>query len=259
VVFGNGAWIAAGDANALIRRQKSGSMLMGYSHIALADGQTRQGFNDDLRNSDFVFKYGQQVQPNTYIGIGFRVRDMMLDYGDLYLSLPRRTRNESIAGSFTLGGLWHANQKLTLGVMSETGWIHSDIKGALQLPVSASVPFKMDLTTQTLNVKAGMRWKLRPALTVYGDGQFYHLGNSLTGIQVGRFYFGGDLRVAPGILLIGGASVDTLSQVSESAGISIALSKPRLIKVTYQRNPLPEIRQEFGSGNLLSATMVFGF
>ncbi len=259
VVFSNGAWIAAGDANGLIRRKKAGSVLLGYNHIALADGQTRQGFNDDLRNSEFVLKYGHRIDEDAYIGIGFRVRDMRLNYGDRYLGAPRYSRNDSIAGSFTLGGLWRPDEKWTLGVLSEAGWIHSDINGAIQLPGPMNVPFKVDLMTKTLNIKAGMAWKMLPALTVYSDGQFYHLGNSLTDVQVGRFYFGGDLRVARGILVIAGGSVDTLSQVSESVGISIALSKPRLIKLTYQHNPLPEIRQEFGRGNLLSATMVFGF
>jgi hypothetical protein len=258
VLFSNGAWIAAGDANGLMRMKK-GSVLFGYNHIELADGETQQGFDDDFRTNEFVIKYGRQIQTKAYIGVGFRVREMKLDYGDLYLGAPRNTQNDSIGGSFTLGGVWRPNRNWTLGVLTEAGWIHSDIQGNVHLPGPVNIPFQLDLMTKTVNVKTGLAWKILPVLTIYGDGQYYHLGNSMTTVDLGRFYFGGDIRIGHGIYLMAGGSVDTMEQVSESVGISIAMSKPRLIKVTYQHNPLPEIRQEFGTGHLVSASVVFSF
>ena len=258
VVFNDGAWIAAADANGFFRLNSAGTLLAGYSHIGLVDGQTRQGFDDDLSYDDFVVKYGRKIHTKGYVGIGFRVRDMEMDYGDLYMGAPRDTRNDSIAGSFTAGGMWRPNQDLTLGVLTEVGWIGSDIEGQVHLP-GFDAPFQLDLTTQTVNVKTGLGWKILPMFAIYADGQYFHLGNSLTDVDIGRFYFGGDIRVAQAVSFMAGGSVDNTAQTSLSAGIAIRLSNPSLLKVTYQHNPLPEIRQEFGTGNLVSASVVFSF
>jgi len=258
VVFDDGAWIAAADANGFFRLDSAGTLLLGYNHIGLVDGQTRQGFEDDLSYNEFAVKYGRRIHPKGYVGIGFRLRDMSMEYGDLYLGAPRDTNNDSIAGSFTLGGMWRPNWDLTLGILTEVGWIGSDVEGQVHLP-GFDVPFQLDLTTQTVNAKMGLGWKIVPMIAVYADGQYFHLGNSMTTVDIGRFYFGGDIRLAQGISIMAGGSVDSMAHTSVSAGLSISMSKPSLLKVTYQHNPLPEIRQEFGTGHLVSASVVFSF
>ena len=96
-------------------------------------------------------------------------------------------------------------------------------------------------------------------LAIYSDVQYFLVDNSMSTVDIVRFYFGGDVRLARWISLMAGGSVDTRAQASASVGVSITMSKPSLLKVTYQYNPLPEIRQEFGTGNLISASVVFNF
>jgi hypothetical protein len=258
IVFSDGAWIAAADVNGFFRLNNAGTLLLGYNHIGLLDGQTRQGFEDDLSNNEFAVKYGRKINSEGYVGVGVRVRDMELNYGDLFLGAPRNTHDDSIAASFTLGGMWRPNRDLTLGMLTEFGWIGSDIEGQAHMP-GFDAPFRLDLTTQTVNVKTGLGWKILPMVAIYADGQYFHIGNSMTTVDIGRFYFGGDIRVAHGVSLMAGGSVDNMAQTSVSAGISITMSKPSLLKVTYQHNPLPELHQEFGTGNLVSASVVFSF
>jgi len=267
IVFSDGAWIAAGDVNGFIRLNNAGTVSLGYIHIGLPDGMTLQGFNDDLRSNDFLFKYGRQIHPDIYVGVGFRVSDLKLDYGDLFMGAPRSTQDHSVSGSFTLGGLWRPSPNWTIGALAGAGWIRSDIGGVVHLPggpVPFSAPFQLDLTTRTVNAKTGFGWRAVPALTLYVDAQYFRLDNSMTSADTGRFYFGGDIRLSRRASLMAGSSVDTRTHVSASSGLSINLMKPgmlrsTLLKLSYQYNPLPEIRQEFGTGNLVSATMVFSF
>jgi hypothetical protein len=290
IMFADGAWIAAEDVNGFIRFNTAGTISMGYIHIALPEGQTRQGFEDDLGSHEFIFKYGRQIHPKMYVGAGIRVSDMNLDYGDLFQGAPRNTHDHSISGSFTLGSLWQPKPNWTIGVLAGAGWIGSDIEGVVHLPGfmgtlagaggigsdnggavylpgifgPINVPFQFDLTTRTVNVKTGFGWRATPVLTVYSDVQYFRLDNSMSSEEVGRFYFGGDVHVSRSVTLMAGGSVDTNLHASVSSGIGINLMKPgrlkpTLLKLSYQYNPLPEIQQEFGKGNLVSATMVFSF
>jgi hypothetical protein len=267
IVFTDGAWISAQDINGFIRFSKAGTISTGYIHIALPQGQTRQGFEDDLRSHEFVFKYGRQISPSMHVGAGFRMSDMNLDYGDLFQGAPRSTHDHSISGSFTLGSLWQPNPNWTIGVMAGAGWIGSDIGGAVHLPGFAgpvNIPFQLDLTTRTVNVKTGFGWRATPSLDFYSDVQYFRLDNSMSAEGVGRLYFGGDVHVSRGVSFMAGGSMDTNSHASVGSGVSINMMKPgvlkpTLLKLTYQYNPLPEIWQEFGTGHLLSATMVFSF
>ena len=121
VVFSEDAWFAAGDINGFVHLNKAGTISVGYIRIATPEGSTRQGFDDDFRNNDFSMKYGRQIHKKGYVGFGVRVRDMELDYGDLFQGFPRDTQNHSIGGSFTLGGLWRPNPEWTLGALIDTG------------------------------------------------------------------------------------------------------------------------------------------
>jgi hypothetical protein len=259
IIFTDGAWIAAADMNGFMRSSNAGTVGLGYVYIGLPDGPTRQGFDDDFHINEFRFKYGRQVRPDGYVGVGLKVSDLKLDYGDLFQGVPRKTQDHSIAGSFTLGGLWRPNPDWTVGVLVEAGWIHSDIEGIVHLPGPVDAPFQFDLMTHTVNVKGGLGWRVSSLLAIYSDVQYFLVDNSMSTVDTVRFYFGGDIRLARWIYLMAGSSVDTRAQASASAGASIKLSKPSLLKLTYQYNPLPEIRPEFGTGHLISATVVFNF
>lgn len=259
VIFSNGAWIAAGDVNGFFHFNNTGTISFGYIHIALPEGQTRQGFNNDLRDNEFLMKYGRKIHGKGYVGLSFRVRDMKLESGDLSQGVPRRTRNDSVGGSFTVGGLWRPKSDWTLGTLIEIGWIGSDLEGEVHLPNDTDVPFQLDLTTHTMNVKAGFGWKMSSKLTVYGDGQYFHLGNSMNTTDIGRFYFGGNIHLAQKVSLMAGGSLDTMRKGSASMGVGISMSARSLFKLTYQYNPLPDISYEFGTGHIVSSTVVFGF
>jgi hypothetical protein len=259
IMFTDGAWIAAADANGFIRMKNAGTVGLGYVYIGLHDGPTRQGFDDDFYINEFRFKYGRQIRPDAYVGVGMKLSDLKLNYGELFQGMPRNTQDHSIAGSFTLGGLWRPNQDWTIGVLAEAGWIHSDIEGMVRLPGPFDAPFQFDLMTHTVNIKGGIGWRVSPLLDIYSDVQYFLVDNSMSTVDIVRFYFGGDFRLARWISLMAGSSVDSRAQASTSVGASIKMSKSSLLKVTYQYNPLPEIRQEFGTGNLISASVVFNF
>jgi hypothetical protein len=264
IAFSEGAWIIAEDVNGFLRFNTRGTLSMGYVHFASQNGHTRQGFEDDIRNHEFLFKYGRQISSDVYVGAGATLNDMTLDYGDLYQGLPRNTHNHSVLGSFTLGSLWQPKSNLTIGVLAGAGWTGSDVEGAVHAPGPFNVPFQLDITTRTLNLKTGFGWRVIPALTVYSDVQYFRLDNSMSAVSAGRFYFGADVNISSRVTLMAGSSVDTNRHATGSSGLGINLMKPgrlkpTLLKLTYQYNPLPELSQEFGTGHMVSATMVFSF
>ena len=264
IVFTDGAWMSAEDVNGFLRFNTSGTMAMGYVHIASQNGQTQQGFEDDISSHEFLFKYGRQISPGMYVGAGFILNDMNFDYSELFQGVPRSTRDHSISGSFTIGSLWQPKPNWTIGMLVGAGWTGSDIDGVVHLPGPFNVPFQADLTTRSVNLKAGFGWRAMRVLALYSDAQYFRLDNSMAAEGVGRFYFGADVFVSGRISLMAGSSVDTNAHATASSGLSINMMKPgtlrpTLFKVSYQYNPLPEIEQEFGKGHLISATMVFSF
>jgi hypothetical protein len=264
IAFSDGAWIIAEDVNGFLRFNTTGTLAMGYVHFASQNGQTRQGFEDNIGNHEFLIKYGRQIRQNLYVGTGFTVNDMTFDYGDLFQGLPRSTHDHSISGSFTLGTLWQPKPNWTFGVIAGAGWTGSDVEGAVHLPSLFDVPFHADITTRTLNFKTGFGWRVTPALTVYSDAQYFRLDNNMNAVGAGRFYFGADVYLSSRISLMAGSSVDTNGHATGSSGLGINLMKPgrlkpTLFKLAYQYDPLPELSHEFGTGHLVSATMVFSF
>ncbi len=259
VLFSEGAWIAAGDVNGFLRLGGGGTLAFGYLRISTLEGRTRQGFNDVFRNNEYGIRYGRKVHAKGYIGVSIRFRDMDLEYDDTFQDLPRRTRNHSFGGSVSVGGMWRPNSKWTFGSVLDAGWIDSDVQGAVSLPGGGDLPFQLEITTRSVQVKTGLGWAIAPAVTCYVDGQYFHIGNRMYAIDLGRFYWGGDIRLSRMFSLMAGASLDTLAQASASTGIGISLSPGNKIKMTYQYNPLPDVDHEFGKGHIVSATVVVGF
>ncbi len=264
ITFSDGAWMIAEDVNGFLRFNTKGTLSMGYVHIGTQNGRTKQGFEDDVSNHEFLFKYARPVSPNLYLGVGFIMNNMNLEYGELFQGVPRNTHDHSISGSFTLGSIWQPTPKWTVGVLAGAGWTGSEVDGVVHLPGPMDVPFQSDLTTRSLNFKTGFGWRATQGLAVYSDAQYFRLDNSMTMQDVGRFYLGADFYLSRRISLIAGSSVDTNAHASASAGLGIEMMKPGTLtptrfKLTYQYNPLPEIGQEFGTGHLVSATMVFSF
>jgi hypothetical protein len=144
------------------------------------------------------------------------------------------------------------------------GWTGSDIEGAVHAPGPVDVPFRTNIKTRTMNFKTGFRWRIAPSFRVYSDAQYFRVDNSMSAEDAGRFYFGADVDLSRRIILMAGSSVDTNGHTTGSSGFGINMMKPgtlkpTLFKLTYQYNPLPELSQEFGTGHLVSATMVFSF
>jgi hypothetical protein len=262
-LFSSGAWIGAFDVHGFVRPENLGSFALGYVHLDLFDGATRQGTDDVMRNDQLTFTWSKRLDDQWSIGTALGLNLLTTGYDDTFLGFPRHTADDSIGEDVALGVRWQPDAQWMFGLTGTAGWTGSSIEGTVHLPPPpfgpGDVRFSDDVVTRMTQVKAGAGWYPWQPLGLFLDAQYLHFDNHATSIDVGRFYFGAEYTLAPSWRLLAGTSLDLDAEPTASAGVIYCGGKRFTLRLAYQFNFAPELRHEFGYGHLVSLTATLRF
>ena len=104
IMFTDGAWIAAADANGFIRMKNAGTVGLGYIYIGLQMAQRDRDLTMIFTSTSFASNTAGKIRPDAYVGVGMKVSDLKLNYGDLFQGVPAEYSGSFHRWKFHFGG-----------------------------------------------------------------------------------------------------------------------------------------------------------
>lgn len=263
VTFRTGTTVTGFSTNSAYRVPAAGTVYGSYIRTDSHEGDSRQGDEYDLASDELTLGYSHRLRRGLAVGGSVKLLDASLDVDDTYLAFPRSTESASDGLELKGGVLSALGERWLVGLSGSVGWRWTDIEGRVFLPPPpfgpGTVPIDEDVTSRTVDLRAGAGCRVSRALDVYLDYQYLHLYGGGDSVDVGRLLTGIEARPADAWFVRLGGSVDTEHEETISAGLGYHGIENLPIEMAYIYNAFPEVNREFGRNHLFSLSVVLIF
>jgi len=261
-------WLLATAFTINIQVPEAGTWSLAYARTDTINQDVRDGFDNELRSNEFFLGYSKKINDRVSLGGQLRVTDAVItEQSTLPLGLlgPQPTSQETdlVEATFAFGVMLSLDDQWTAGVSIGAGWggAETKLRNLSNPPIPAGlVSVTTDDDVRVWSVRGGLGYAMSNAVGLYADLHYgYAESNRAGSADIGRFSFGVELKPSKIFHARFGATVDTVEQVSFSAGASFLGIRGVPIEIGYQYNAAPEVRPEYGNFHLLSISIVIPF
>lgn len=262
-VFESGASVMGLSSTGAFRLPEAGTLFATYIRTDSHQARSCQGDTFVLRSNEVTLGYSHRVREGLSLAGSAKLTDSSLGIDDSFAGFDRNTDTDSEGIDLKLGVLMAPAEDWLIGFCGGAGWTSSNTEGSLLLPPPpfgpGPVAIMVEDTTTSVNLRAGVGWRPSDAFGFYSDGQYLHLENGESSLDVGRLLVGLEVSPAKTVTVRFGGSIDTEKALTVSGGVGFYGIKGVPIEFAYSYNPFPETNHEFGRAHLFSVSIVVLF